>query len=202
MSIKKSAKQPKKQNKRKKVFTTRNGIVLVALLAVLILLVSVVTLSYSWFEPQSRPGTGMEYRADAAVRSQNCSIKGTYAGTVTNGAITYDKTNSLSGTQSVSGDIKYFLTEIENADPAPTNISLFIGSLPAASSDYYGLGVAVPSNSYRKISSAQTDYYIIRNAYINGFKDGHNGELTVEWFIRPEGNTVDFNVNNLYIMYN
>lgn len=199
MSKKKTENQ---SQKRKKTLSTRSGITLIALLAVLILLVSVVTLSYSWFEPQTRKGTGMEYIADAAVRSENCRIVSTSKGTINNGEITYG--NPVTGSQTIESTtkIQYFKTVIENLDDAATNVSLFISSLPAPGSGYYGFGVAVPSNSYRKISSQQTDFYVIRNAYISGKNDEGDHELTIEWFVRPEGNEVSVDVDQLYIMYN
>ncbi len=47
----------KKQNR-----TTRRGVVLISVLAIVILIVNIVTASFSWFRPQSVAGAGMEYK--------------------------------------------------------------------------------------------------------------------------------------------
>lgn len=196
----------KTSGKKDQFLLPRNGLKLILLLAALILVVSIVTMSYSWFEPGVRKRTGMEYKADVNVRSESCAITGNYVGAPDandNNKIKYS--TAVSGAQSVSGDgIKYYRTVIANTDVNPTNVSLYISSLPAPNADNsaYGLGVASPSNSYHKYKAAQSDIYIVRNAYIAGKSEGENGELYVDWFIKPNGNTVKINFNHLYLMYN
>lgn len=181
-------------------FSGRNGIILIALLAAMILVVSIITMSYSWFTPEVRKGTGMTYQADLKIRSENCSITGTYKDTGTAGKKNYS--TAVSSTETVpAGEIRYFKTVIDNADPNPTNVSLYATALPSGT---YGLGVAYPSNSYHKYSSGGSDVYITRNAYIEGASNGENGEIYVEWFIKAGTSavTVNFSTLKLYLMYN
>lgn len=181
-------------------FSGRSGIILVALLAVMILVVSLVTMSYSWFTPEVKKGTGMTYQADLKIRSENCSIEKTLKATVTNGVKNYS--NTVGATEKVSAkSISYFRTIIINEDPNATNVSLYATTLPSGT---YGLGVAYPSNSYHKYTGG-SDVYIVRNAYIEGKADGENGEIYVDWFIRNDSSseiTVNFSTLNLYLMYN
>ncbi|MBQ3417832.1 MAG: hypothetical protein IJH32_08350 [Ruminococcus sp.] len=191
---------PKTQKKAVKFFSGRNGIILIALLAVMILTVSLITMSYSWFSPEVKKGTGMAYQADLQIRSENCSIVGTYKDTGTNGAKNYSTAVGTSETVPAN-EIRYFKTVIDNADANATNVSLYATALPSGT---YGLGVAYPSNSYHKYTSGGSDVYIIRNAQIEGAADGENGEISVEWFIKAGSSavTVNFSTLNLYLMYN
>ena len=201
-----SNKKKSPAKKKNGIMLSRTGPKLILLLAVLILVVSIVTMSYSWFEPGVKKRTGMEYKADVNVRSEKCAIVGNYIGVKDpddNDKIKY--TTAAGASQTVSGnDIKYFRTVIANTDPNPTNVSLYISSLPAPSENNsaYGLGVASPSNSFHKYSAAQQNIYIVRNAYIAGESEGENGELYVDWFIKPNGNSVPITFSNLYLMYN
>ena len=190
----------KTRKKAFKFFSGRNGIILIALLAVMILIVSLITMSYSWFSPEVKKGTGMVYQADLSVRSENCTIVGTYKDTGTNGVKNYSAAVGSTETVSANG-IRYFKTVIDNADPNATNVSLYATSLPSGT---YGLGVAYPSNSYHKYSSGGSDVYIIRNAHIEGVSEGENGEISVEWFIKAGSSdiTINFSTLNLYLMYN
>lgn len=197
-----SNKKKKTGNNSFKFLSGRNGIVLVALLAVMILVISLITMSYSWFTPEVRKGTGMTYQADLKIRSENCSIVGTYKNTAeANHAKNYSTAVGTSESVPANG-IRYFKTVISNADANATNVSLYAASLPSGT---YGLGVAYPSNSYHKYSSGGSDVYIVRNAHIDGMSEGENGEIYVEWFIKNESDsavTVNFSTLGLYLMYN
>ena len=208
----------KKKRSNKKPLVKRNGFMLVALLAVMILIVSIVTMSYSWYEPAVKKGTGMSYSADVVVRSNHCTITGTKAAATENakelsaktGELVYD-TDVTSEVTVPANQIWYFRTTIKNADSAPTNISLYLKSLPtkvggaspSASFAEFGFGVAVPSNSYRKYTTAQNDFYIVRNAYIYG-ADSEEGSdvLNVDWFIKTGSASISFNPADLYLNYN
>ena len=203
-----SNKKKKTGNNSFKFLSGRNGIVLVALLAVMILVISLITMSYSWFTPEVRKGTGMTYQADLKIRSENCSIVGTYKNTAeANHAKNYSTAVGPSESVPVPANgICYFKTVISNADANATNVSLYAALLPSGT---YGLGVAYPSNSYHKYSSGDSDDYsdvnIVRNAHIDGMSEGENGEIYVEWFIKNESNsavTVNFSTLGLYLMYN
>ena len=67
------------------------------------------------------------------------------------------------------------------------------------------LAVTFPSNTVRSTgSSAATDFYIIRNAYVkkNVATDADGpGLLEVEWFVKSTSNT-SLNFTKLYLMYN
>ena len=195
-----------KNSKKRKKRVSRNGVILISLLALMSLVISLITMSYSWFTPAVKKATGMQYQADAAIRSEKCQIFKNYEGVKDpndNNKLKY--TTEVTGSQSISGtELKYFRTVIINPDENATNVSLYISSMPGSSDsdNPYGMGVASPSNSYHKYPSSQSDVYIVRNAYIDGVKDGVNGELIVDWFIKPNGNTISINLSGLYLMYN
>lgn len=199
MQKQKNKKKPAAKGFGKKLLTKRNGVILVVFLAVLILVINLITLSYSWFSPEVKKGTGMQYNATLTVRSQNCAITHT-EGTVTNGVIDYSTPASTSITVAANS-IKYFKTTVANSDPNPTNISLYISSLHEVE-NAYGLGVAYPSNTYRKYTDAQTHLYILRNAYVEGAEGGTSGLLEIEWFIKTSGSEVTVDLDDLYLMYN
>ena len=194
------SRQKKKTNAKtdkKRLLSKRNGIILIVLLAVMILVINIITLSYSWFSPEVKRGIGMHYGAELTVRSQNCSITHS-VGSVTKGAISYTAWNGSSTVTVEAGNkIQYFKTTVTNSDPNPTNISLYISSLPACS-----LGVATPSNTYRTFAEAQTHIYILRNAYIEPLKDGTPGMREIEWFVKTSDTAVTIDLSNVYLMYN
>ncbi len=195
---------------KNKKLTMRRGVVLVALLAVVILVVNLVTASYSWFTPQSDTKRGMRYSFDGKIRSENCSMS-TFTGVKVTSQnrgegeyvdqIRY-ATSASSGTMSISaGETKYFKTEILNADTKnASDISLYIPSIAGK----FTLAVTYPGNTVRKFSSDQTDLYIVRDAYVKQ-KDEADvngpGKLEIEWFITAQTAT-SFNVSNLYLLYN
>lgn len=200
-----------KNNSKRVMFSRRKGIILIALLAMLILMVNIIMMSYSWFSPNVRKGTGMSYSADIQVRSESCTLV-SHLGTSTNGLITYDNATYNTTYTVGANSIKYFKTIISNSSDYSSNVSLFISALPtsvdggtvSSSSTFtsFGLGVAYPSNSYRTYTTLQEDLYIVRNAYIEGKSDGANGEISIEWFIKTGSSTVTVDLSKLYIMYN
>ena len=192
-----------KKVKDLKNLKTKKGVVLISLLAAMILVVSIVTASYSWFTPQIQTGKSINYTAENVIRSENCSFT-TYLGTKNTsgeniGKINYDTEHTVTGVQKVDiTGVIYFKTKIENASDYPTDVSLYISSMPASI-----VAVAYPSNSVRTVSSAQSDYYIVRNAYVSVLDHSikNSGELTVEWFLKAsQGTEVD--LSGLYLTYN
>ena len=212
----KTKKKKKNINKRFDAIMKRKGMNIVLILAVLILVVSIVSLSFSWFSPGSRTGKGVGFNADIAMRSENCTIK-TYKSNSINvssdGKITYDEVETTGNVTVNPGERVYFKTDIENQDSVGTNISLYISEIPStvggsdpgvSSFSAIGLGVATPSNTYHTYTAKQSDVYIIRNAFVHG-NDGSDEEYTttVEWFVRNYGSSdVVIDLDKLYIMYN
>ena len=205
---KKNTRPASRRKKGKKAGKSADrGAKLIALLAILILTVTVVTASYSWFKPSEVESTGITYKSDVSFRSENCSISHYSGSKDVNGVITYTSLGTLTAGNAVisvtAGTTAYFKTEITNNDATyPTVISLFMEEFPnsAVSASF---GVAAPSNSFRTVSSVQTDFYIIRNAFIN--KNDRNNEdasLSVEWFVKAGVSDVTFDLRKIYLMYN
>lgn len=232
----------KSKSDKKKRFFGKKGYTITIVLAALILVVSIITLSYSWFSPMSQSGTSMSYSANIKVRSENCEIKGTYPATSENHLPMSAKTGNLessyvsepvesvtvkliesavdldSGVElpadtnyDTANQIYYFRTKIDNNDVQPTNVSLYLKSVPTLVDEstpgetfsQFGIGVASPSNSYHTYTSQQSDVCIVRNAFIRGMNDEKYETLYVDWFVRITDTSVkiDFN-NNLYLRYN
>ncbi|MBQ3264960.1 MAG: hypothetical protein IJH07_04195 [Ruminococcus sp.] len=196
----------------------RRGVILISVLAVLILMVNVITASYSWFTPGKVNGAGMEYVDTIANRSEQCTFK-TYRGTkITSYSsghyIDQIDYNTEITTESVpAGETKYFRTSIVNADTAnASDVSLYFSSFGQANCNLT-VAVIFPSNTVRTVSAAQTDYCLIRNAYVkvHDEKDVDGpGLLQVDWFVKNTGSSaVTVNVGpmggsnaNMYILYN
>ena len=70
-----------KKKKKSRLITTRHGVVLIALLAVLILVVNIIAFSYSWFTPKTRSGDSMALERVDSIRSERCTFS-TYQGTL------------------------------------------------------------------------------------------------------------------------
>ena len=82
-----------------------------------------------------------------------------------------------------------------------SNVSLFFENMPANTT----MAVTFPSNTVRSTgSSAVTDFYVIRNAYVKKYlstdADGP-GLLEVEWFVKSTANT-SLNFTKMFLMYN
>lgn len=209
MNKKNSKKKAKVNNKK----ISRFGLILILSLALIILLINVITASYSWFNPDIFTGSQIKYEASYSLRSEKCTYE-TFLGHKV------AKPNSNSGTVQVYGNIEYntspstgsvtcdansytyFRTNITNADEKyASNVSLFISSFPGNSSGV-GLGVSFPSSSYHIYTQNQTEVYIIRNAYVVQNDDENSGVLSVEWFVKNmSSSNVTVNLNDLYLMY-
>ncbi len=203
-------KKKSQKDKRKVFLASRRGVIMISTIAVLVLLINLITASYSWFTPQNVNGTGLQYTFDGKPRSENCSFK-TYKGTkVTDGdrqegeylgQIRYDANETTGNVSVAANSVQYFKTEIVNADTQnASDVSLFIKSMPACT-----VAVTYPANSVRIVSSTTSDYYIIRNAYVKR-KDTADvngpGLLVVEWFVKTGSSIATINLNNLYLTYN
>ncbi len=207
-----------KKNRSKKqrsvILQSRKGIILLAIIAMMVLVINLITASYSWFTPQSETDKSVGYSYQGQLRSQNCTMS-TVLGTKTNeqgnglykDQINYDpnlSTNAIPADNEINvgaGNTQYFKTEIVNHDEVnATDVGLFIKVMPACT-----IAVTYPSNSVRTVSSSTNDYYLIRNAYIKKYvaTDVNGpGLLEVEWFVKNTGSSsVKIDLDNLYITY-
>ncbi len=205
----------------KKKAITRRGVILISVLAVLILIVNVITASYSWFTPKSVNGAGMEYIDKAYNRSEQCSFS-TYEGTLRTTYSTGHYIDQIeygsSAVTSVSvpaGGTKYFRTSIINADTKyASDVSVYFASLGVENCNLT-IAVTYPSNTVRTVSAAETDYYLVRNAFVK-VHDANDvdgpGLLQVDWFVKNNGSsavTIKLGPEsaggtnaNMYLMYN
>ena len=171
-------------------------------MAILIVVIGMTTVSFSWFEPSNLSGSGLKFNTTTFVSSTDCTIK-TYTGTKNiDDVIKYD--DEVSDSVSVSsGETKYFKTIISNSNTKyAANVSLYMSEFNVTDGKA-SLAVIIPTNTYRSYTETQTDLHIIRNAYISK-KDSEvtgAGELEVEWFVTCESGTVTFDPSNLYLMY-
>lgn len=212
-----------KAKKRSQKRATRRGIILISVLAVLILIVNIITASFSWFTPNTPViGAGMEYKKDTYNRSENCEFytysglkqqiyeDGLYIDQINYGGSAIDHVNV-----SANGGVAYFRTSIQNKDENfPSVISLYFASVGTSTSNLT-FAVTDPSNTVRTVSGVQNDYCLLRNAYVKR-KDLNDvdgpGLLQVDWFVINNGSSsVTINVGpesdggtyaNMYLMYN
>ena len=166
-------KKSAKKHKKLKGILGKRGYTLTIVLAALILIVSIITLSYSWYSPLSQPGTSMNYSAKVSVRSENCSILGTFPATSENALPMSMKTGNLEASYDATaaedvtvqlitslpqehpedaaidtadtGEIYYFRTKIANNDLQPTNVSLYMKTAPTL------VDGEAPGDSFSKI---------------------------------------------------
>jgi hypothetical protein len=204
-----------KQSKKKKMrrFSTRHGVVLIALLALTILVVNLVVYSYSWFTPVAETGKGLEMNRDSALRSERCTFE-TYQGTLVteenwesggykdegyfinqvvyngtkiadNEVITIPKASvaTENGESVLKPGRVYFRTNIQNEDTEYPSIVSLYHHEMPAN---LGVAITYPSNTYHYTEDNYTDYFIVRNAYVK-VKDENDvdgpGLLQVEWFV-------------------
>lgn len=202
MSKKKNAKKTPMPN------STKKGIMLISLLAILVLVVSIITASYSWFSPKSVKGTGINYHTDVRFRSENCTVTHYVGSKDANGVISYtkiDNPTTVTINASTSADtIAYYMTNITNNDPKyPTVVSVYMSDFPEANRTF-GFGIAAPSNSYRQLTAQQHDYYFVRNAFISQNDNSDDATLSVEWFVKvpQNGSSVTIDLRKMFIMFN
>ena len=187
------------------------------LMAVLILVISMTTVSFSWFEPDVKEGIGLQYKDEVTLRDEHCTII-TYSGSLNNtpgslgyGLVQYSGevgTSDVTVSATTSGEtttpgFAYFKTVITNSsEDYDTVVSLFLPSI-TPNDGRAGLGVATPTNSYRTFGAEQTDIHIIRNAQVKMHvsTDANPGQLSVEWFVKCESGSVTFNPSQVYLMY-
>ena len=176
--------------------------ILSASMALLIIVISMTSISYSWFEPGEKAGIGLEFVDDTKLRAQsNCKVE-TYTGTKQNGEINYPDKVSEEITVD-DNQTMYFKTIItNNSEVHDTVVSLYLPSF-TPSDGSASLCVAVPTNSVRTFSAEQMDLHIIRNAYVPKLvaTDANPGQLIVEWFVKCESGSVTFNPSQVYLMY-
>ena len=71
MKAENKRKSAAKERDKKQNRATRRGVILISVLAVVILIVNIVTASFSWFAPNSVNGAGMEYKKTTYNRSES-----------------------------------------------------------------------------------------------------------------------------------
>ncbi len=166
------------------------------LMAVLIVVIGMTTVSFSWFKPASKSGVGLSFSSSDPIRSEDCIINTVV---ISDGSETSQTSVSVpaNGRQS-------FITTITHGEDSEfdTNVSLYISSIGAEGADYC-VGVVLPTNTYRDFTGAVTDLHIIRNANIPAESKVSNGELKVEWFVDNKGESaLNIDTTKLYITYN
>lgn len=199
-----------KKSQQKQFLRSRRGIILIALIAVMVLLINLITASYSWFTPQSDAQRGMKYEFSGKVRSENCSVT-TFTGikvTASNkgegeyiNQIRYDSEHSIAYGSSIpcaANTTNYYKTEIINGDGVnASDISLYANGLPACT-----LAVTYPGNSVRKFSSSPGEIYIVRDAYVpphdKSDESGNSNKLVIEWFVTTGNTSGNINLTLLY----
>ena len=181
------------------------------LMAMLIAVLSITSVSYSWFEPAEAEGVALSFNEETKLRAENCTVA-TYKGTKGNNIITYETNEvknediTLEATGSVDNVIPsyvYFKTVISNKNEEYDSVvSLYLPSFTPTNGSS-SLCVAVPTNSVRTFSEEIKDIHIIRNAYIRKLvhTDANPGQLIVEWFVKCESGSVTFNPSQVYLMY-
>lgn len=208
----------KKQNR-----ATRHGVILISVLAVVILIVNIVTASFSWFAPNSVTNAGMEYKKKTYNRSEQCTFS-TASGLK---QASYDATNGFYADsiqysdiaipyQTVrAGQTAYFRTSIINIDENnPSDVSLYFAKFGQSGSNLT-IAEINPSNTVRTVSGEQDDFCLARNAFVKRHDDNDMdgpGLLQVDWFVTNNGSSdvlikLDPESNggtyaNMYLMYN
>lgn len=203
-------KKSEKKNRQKQLLRSRRGIILIALIAVMVLLVNLITASYSWFTPQLDSKSGMQYEFSGKVRSENCSVT-TFTGTKVTASnkgegeyinqIRYDSEHSIAYGSSIpfsANTTNYYKTEIINGDGVnASDISLYANGLPACT-----LAVTYPGNSVRKFSGSPGEVYIVRDAYVpphdKSDESGNSSKLVIEWFVTTGNASGNINLTLLY----
>lgn len=193
--------------------------VLCVLMAILTIVIAMTTVSFSWFEPDVKEGIGLQYKDEAQLRDESCTIK-TYSGSYNNdpdltgyGLVQYGGevgTGKVTVSATTSGETTtpgymYYKTVITNSsEDYDTTVSLFLPSFDLSDGGQSSIGVAMPTNSFRTFSADLTDIHIIRNAHVkmNVSTDANPGEIAVEWFVRCDAGSVTFNPSQVYLMYN
>lgn len=173
------------------------------LLLLVIVIVSMPTASFSWFEPDTKEGIGLEFKEETKLRSESCSLV-TYRGAMGNKVVTYGGTPvGASNVTLQEKEVAYFKTVISNSSREfDTVVSLFLPSFtPTGGSSR--LCVMYPTNSVRTYVEPQSDLHIVRNAYVPMLveTDANPGLLVVEWFVMCDSGSVTFNPSQVYMMY-
>ena len=207
----------KNQQEVKTMKVNKRGMLLVIVLAVLIVMVSIVNVTYSWFEPLDQNGAGMEFTDEKNIRSENCSFK-IYEGTVdsTTKAITYSDEAMASNKQLVipnptdvnkpTDGLKYYRITVTNTDEQNgSNISILFNCTIKAGTT---IGVVSPTNSTHTYTEAVNNkVFLVRNAYITPRDSAKtdSGTLNIEFFIRYTGDEQDglhINQDWIKLLYN
>ena len=205
----------KKQNR-----ATRRGVVLIAVLAVVILIVNIVTASFSWFAPNSVNGAGMEYKKTTYNRSEQCTFSTSIGSKLSEpqegmyiDQLVY--TTDVDHWDIRAGKTAYFRTSIINADKNyPSDVSLYFAVFGESGSNLT-IAETSPSNTVRTVSGEQDDFCLTRNAFVKRHDDNDMdgpGMLQVDWFVTNNGSS-DITIKlapesnggayaNMYLMYN
>ena len=217
-----SRKAKAKKKNAKQTRATRRGVILISVLAVLILIVNIITASFSWFTPTTATGAGMAYEKKTYNRSEKCEfytrsgLKQTvYEDGLYIDQMNYGDTNVDHVSVPGNGGRAYFRTSIENKDENyPSVVSLYFASVGTATSNL-SFAVTYPSNTVVTVSGVKNDFCLMRNAFVKR-KDVNDvdgpGLLQVDWFVINNGSSaVTLNLGpestgttyaNMYLMYN
>lgn len=177
--------------------------VLCIVMAVLIVIISVTTVSFSWFEPGKKSGTGLQFSEVDIVRPSNCCKMVNYIVGETETEFSGDTETTIA-----SGNTAYFKTVVKNNADYDTNISLYLENIsltpPADTVGDFMLAVTIPTNTCRSFQQSQTDMHIVRNACVRAYdvEVAGTGEITIEWFIKSSSGSVSFKASDIYITYN
>lgn len=171
-------------------------------LAILIAVVGMISVSFSWFAPENKSGNSLLFKDTTAIRSQECVIRN-FVGTINTNTnvVSY---SAFEAEKTLNTGFNYFRTVITNKADYDTNVSLYLENITVEETAKYMLGVTVPTNTCRIFTTAQTNLHIIRNAYISVYnvETIGTGEITVDWFIKVDSGTVKINPQDIYITYN
>lgn len=188
----------------------KNRIFYKQIAAVLLLVISLISISYSWFGRDVESGSYLTFKKTVGIKSFSCNIE-TYIGEPDyTKSIVYDESVEMifSGQpfdyfiNNVYDDKIYFKTNITNTSTVNSKLSLYFGNISyAGSSDEFKklhIGITNPTKNYRNIDDSLgevnitncNDYNLVKNIKV---EPGETVE--VKWFL-DVGN---INLSNLYI---
>lgn len=184
-----------------------------SLTVILILVASLAVFSaFSWYDRTARPnetGRLLNYTQTGKVnKTQDVSVI-TYSGTLENGEVTYSET-ALSGAVSVkAGQVNYFKSVVTNGDVGDALVSLYLKEFTYNSGmgQIINIGLVNPEKTYKEYQgdASGSDYVISTLCLEDNIFVESNGEVVVEWFVKPSASyTGDaaLDIGKMFIAYN
>lgn len=195
----------------------KNKILLKQILILTLCVMSVVSVSFSWFGRGSENGNAMQFEKTVGIRGEGCTIA-TYLGALEfNQVVNYDEsTNKLFNYTSFGvyqndfyNNKIYFKTNITNPNSYDTKVSLYFGSLEYTQGLSAGdicIGVSEPTKTYWSMKSNMPQdgyYYYEPYTLVKNISVGAGKTVSVEWFIHVDDdvNISSLIVHNLHINY-